>query len=59
MDLRAEQQTEAEVLRRLDEAARVERRRRYLETGMAERLETAFELGDLARELRAGVLRRR
>ena len=50
---------EKESLRRLDDAARAERRRRYLETSMAERLETAFELSDLSRELRAGMLQPR
>lgn len=46
-------------LDRLDQAAVRERALRFRETTMAERLETSLELGDLARELRAGMLKAR
>jgi hypothetical protein len=44
---------------RLREAERADRRRRYLETTPAQRLETAFELSDLASELARAVRRAR
>jgi hypothetical protein len=50
---------EAEAFRRMDEIDLEQRRRRFRETTMAERLETAFELSDFARELREGMRRAR
>lgn len=58
-ELQRRQPASAERLRLLDEAADRELRRRYRETTMRDRIETAFELSDLARELRRGVLRAR
>lgn len=48
---------EAAALRELDDVAAEERRRRFLETTMEERIETALQLSELAAELRAGVVR--
>jgi hypothetical protein len=42
-------------LGRMEEAARRDRRRRYRETTMGERIEAAFELSELAGELRRGL----
>lgn len=48
---------EAAALRELDDLAAEGRRRRFRETTMEERIETALQLGELAAELRAGVVR--
>ncbi len=45
----------AASLRRMEQASLSERRRRYRETTMSERIEAAFELSELARELNTGL----
>ncbi len=49
--------TDAAAMRELDAIALAERRRRFRETTMSERIEAALELSGLAAELRAGVRR--
>ncbi|MFN8112070.1 MAG: hypothetical protein U0R51_02610 [Solirubrobacterales bacterium] len=49
--------TDVAAMRKLDAIAVTERRRRFRETTMSERLEAALELSDLAVELRDGVRR--
>lgn len=49
--------TDSAAMRELDAIALAERRRRFRETTMSERIEAALELSGLAAELRAGVRR--
>lgn len=50
-------QAERESFRKLNQLDLDQRRRRFRETTMAERLDSAFELSDFARELREGLRR--
>ena len=46
---------EAAALRELDDLSIEERRRRFRETTMGERIEAALQLSELAAELRDGI----